>query len=333
MSDLPKYTKSNKKGRTGLGYLTEIVEEELDWIVRPNHLENDFGIDAYIDITIDGFVTGKSIAVQVKSGTSYLNEINEDFWIFYGERKHLNYYLNHDIPVLVILVDLDNRVAYWEACEIENINMLQENWSMPIPKKQQVNKNQRDDLLKYVSKGIDYVSQLEDYWKGNKVLSDSGRICLFAGREDIQIGNYEPLVDLIERICSNKLHLVQFSENIEIGIHDYDNDPRELYEIPEVRKWVSNIFYNVPGLSYFLVNDSNSQFLRIFLYSTIESLIIDKTKKDKKIWIEYDPKDLNKVFEILFADLNSFTRSFEISEAINEKISRNIAKCITGKEI
>lgn len=333
MNNLPKYTKSNKKGRTGLNYLTEIIEEELDWIVRPTHLENDFGIDAYIDITIDRFVTGKSIAVQVKSGSSYLKEINEDFWIFHGERKHLNYYLNHDIPVLIILVDKEKKIAYWEVCEIENINMLTVNWSMPIPKQQQVNKNQKNELLKYVSKGIDYVSQLEGYWKGNKTLSESGRICLFAGREDIQIGNYEPLIDLIERICSNKFHLVQFRENIEIGIHDYDKDSRELYEIPEVKEWVSNIFYNVPGLSYFLVNDSNSQFLRIFLYSTVESLTMDKTKKDKKIWIEYDPKVLSKIFEILYADLNSFTVSFEISEEINEKISRNIVKCIIGKEI
>lgn len=62
---LPKYNKSNKTGRKGLNLLTTIVESELGWIVRPTHQEDNFGIDAYIDVIIDGYVTRKSIAIQV----------------------------------------------------------------------------------------------------------------------------------------------------------------------------------------------------------------------------------------------------------------------------
>ena len=43
-----------------------------------NHKENDFGIDAFIDVIAEfGQVTGKTIAAQVKTGSSYFKEKNE----------------------------------------------------------------------------------------------------------------------------------------------------------------------------------------------------------------------------------------------------------------
>lgn len=329
--ELPKYNKSNKTGRNGLNLLTAIVEGELGWIVRPTHQEDDFGIDAYIDVIIDGYVTGKSIAIQVKSGDSYLKELTPDFWNFIGERKHLNYYLNQDISVLIIIVDLNNEVAYWEACEIEHIILNEESWSMPVPKKQQINFNQKDKLLKYTSKTVDYVSQLEQYWNDNKMLSEYRRICIFAGKEDIEQMNYQPLIDLISRICSNKLLLFRHKMNIEIGIHGYDSDERELYQIAEVKNWVANVFDNVPGLTYFLVNDENAQFLKLFLFSIISFKISNKKKKTGKLYVEFESKELKNVFDILFSDLNTFTEAFEIDQEINEQISGAMAKCITGR--
>lgn len=330
--EFPKYKQSSRKGRSGLNILTKIVENELGWIVRPNHQEDDFGIDAYIDIVIDDYVTGKSIAIQVKSGDSYLKEIDNNFWNFYGEKKHLNYYLNQDVPVLIVLVDITQEIAYWENCQIEYVNLNAESWTMPIPKSQRINFDQKDELLKHVSKNVDYVSQLEEFWNGNRTLSETGRLCIFAGKEDMQRMNYQPLVELIGRICSNKLHFSKFRENIEIGIHGYDQDSRELFQVPETKAWIKNIFAKVPGLSYFLVNDSNSQFLKLFCFSTIDQVSIRSNISDKKFKVEYDSKELKKVLGIIFADLNDFTNAFKISMEINTEISRKIAKCLTGKD-
>lgn len=331
--DLPKYNPSAKKGRSGLNILTKIVENELGWIVRPNHQEDDFGIDAYIDVVIDGHITGKSIAIQIKSGDSYLKEISGEFWNFCGEKKHLNYYLNHETPVLIVLIDLNKEIAFWEICKIEYVTLNASSWTMPIPKNQQIKVDQKDELLKYVSKNVDYVAQLEEYWKGNRTLSESGRIFIFAGREDIHNMNYQPLIELISRICSNKLHFQQFRENLEIGIHGYDKDKRELFEIPEVKNWITEIFTNVPGLSYFLANDEFGQFLKLFLFSTITLVNTDKGRGKDKIWVEFDSNDLEKVFDILFSDLNDFTEAFKLPVEINKQITENIVKCITGNSL
>lgn len=330
--DLPKYIKSNKTGRKGLNILTRIIESEFGWIVRPNHQEDDFGIDAFLDVIIDGFVTGKSIAVQIKSGNSYLQEIDDDYWQFIGKKKHLNYYLNHDIPVLIILVDEQKEVAYWEICKIEYVNLQTTQWTMPIPKNQQLLFNQKEKLLKHVPSTVDYVSQLSEYWKDNRLLSDSGRLCIFAGKDDIAVKNYQPLIDLISRICSNKHHLTKFRESIEIGIHGFDNDTRELFHIPEAQEWIADIFTNVPGLSYFIANDEDSQFLKLFLFSTISLINIDSGVENGKILVEYESHELKHVFEVLFGDLNDFTTAFEIPVEINKQITRNIARCITGQD-
>ncbi len=331
--DLPRYLDTNKKGRNGLSILTKIVENELGWIVRTNHQEVDFGIDAFLDIIIDGFVTGKSIAVQVKSGRSYFKSKKNENWSFHGEKKHLNYYLNHDIPVLIILVDIEKELAFWEVCKVEYVELQEEGWTMPIPKNQQICYAQKDELLNYVPSVIDYVSQLDDYWMGNKLLSESGTLCIFAGKDDIESMNYQPLIDLIERICLNKHHLSKFRENIEIGIHGFDDDSRELYQIPEVKNWIIDIFNHVPGLTYFLTNGKQSQFLKVFLYSSVKLMNIDSPLKTGKVWVEFESKELTNVFETLFSDLNTVTEAFNISTESNEAISNNIAKRITGKEL
>lgn len=332
--DYPKYVKSNKTGRDGFNILAKVVEQELGWVVRRNHQEDDFGIDAYFDIAINEYITGKSIAVQIKSGDSYLKDTNNDFWNFTGERKHLNYYLNHDIPVLIVLVDTTNEVAYWEVCKVEYISLLNDTtWSMVIPKKQQINISQKEELIKHVSKTIDYVSHYEAYWSENKILSDHDYICIFAGKDDIEEKNYIPLVELINRISSNKMLLSHYKERIEIGIHGYDEDNRELYEIKETQDWISNIFIKVPGLSYFLANHKDSHFLKLFLLSIVESTVITRKRIGERYSTQYDPKELEKVFNILFADLNDFTDFYSIGEDINREITKNIAECITGQQI
>ena len=330
----PQYTPSNRTAREGFNILTEIVERELGWIVRPNHKENDFGIDAYLDITMHEFVTGKSIAVQIKSGDSYFKECDKDFWTFTGEKKHLNYYLNHDIPVVIILVDTHSKTAYWEVCKVEYINFISDtSWALPIPKRQQINNTQKEKLMRYVSKNIDYVSHYESYWQGNEILSDRDYICIIVEEDDIKRKNYKHLAELINRISSNKMLLSRYKEHIDIGIQGYDDDTRELCEIEEVRDWIMDVFAHVPGLSYFLVNSGKPHFLKNFFLSNIQGSITTAARNGGRFFIHYTPEEIEKILTILFSDLNYFTRRFDIGEDVNSKITRNIVECLIGKRL
>jgi len=110
----PKYNSSRLTGDKGITLVSKIIEDKFNWIFRAIPQEHDFGIDGYIDIVNnESYVTGKSIAIQIKTGPSYFKKKTSYGWEFQGETKHLNYYLNHTSPIVLIIVNLENQQAYW----------------------------------------------------------------------------------------------------------------------------------------------------------------------------------------------------------------------------
>lgn len=63
----------------------------------------DIGIDGQVEHVSDlGQVTGKIIAAQIKSGSSYLTDKGDHF-AFYPKEKHKNYWVNFPLPVLLFV--------------------------------------------------------------------------------------------------------------------------------------------------------------------------------------------------------------------------------------
>lgn len=228
------------------------------------------------------------------------------------------------------------KVAYWEICKPEYTSKTGNSWTMPIPKSQILNADCKDVLRNYVSPNVDYASQLENYWDGNKLLTDSGHILLIAGKDDIENLNYQPLIEFLERACSNKQLLLHLCERVEIGIHGYNDEERELHEIEEVRTWIRQIFSMVPGLTYFLVNHDRAQFLKLFMFCIIDFDIVPNSEIQEgqliRRKVEFESNQIVKIFEIIFSDLNHFTEAFKIDLKVNERISKNIMSCLTGED-
>ena len=58
----------------------------------------DVGIDGQIEyVDKDGYATGRIIAVQIKSGKSFLKERGAS-WVFYPEKKHKFYWERFPLP-------------------------------------------------------------------------------------------------------------------------------------------------------------------------------------------------------------------------------------------
>lgn len=80
-------------------------------------LTQDHGVDGEIELLLDRKATGRLIATQVKCGQSYLGESNEQGFIFRFDKKHFDYWINHSLPVIVVLVDHEAEICYWgEIC-------------------------------------------------------------------------------------------------------------------------------------------------------------------------------------------------------------------------
>lgn len=334
--DLPNRSKNSKTGKSGLTILTSIVENKLGWLLRPTHQEEEFGIDAYIDIvTKQGQVTGKSIAVQVKSGQSYFKEKNKFGWIYYGEMRHLNYYLNNEIPIIIVLVNIEKEKAFWALCDPGQTEKSGNRWRLTIPFNQPLDSKSKEELLKYVSPIIDYVSQLEQYWGRVKLLK-SAQLFFVVGKKEILNRDYSPLSNAFNKLAQNTELLYTHQEKIDIWIHGYDDDPRELFEIKEVRDWIGNSLLNIPGLAFFLENKERAVFLKLILYCKVKLNIIKGSEHYVngilRRKVDYKISDISQVLKEMFQNLNTFCSLNKIPLNLIEEISNNITDYLSGGE-
>ena len=108
----------------------QILERKIppEWILR--EIDPDYGIDKSLEIVEDGVVTGKEILIQLK-GTETI-DVHGDHILFRMETDHLKYYLEKDLPVLLILVDIKKEVCYWiflQQHAFDELNINNPSWT------------------------------------------------------------------------------------------------------------------------------------------------------------------------------------------------------------
>jgi hypothetical protein len=108
----PKYPHTNQQERLGVSAVAEAVAR-MGLIWRET-ASGDVGIDGQIEyVAPDGAATGQMVAVQIKSGPSFLKE-KDGSWVFYPNEKHRFYWERFPLPVLVILHDPESGISYWQ---------------------------------------------------------------------------------------------------------------------------------------------------------------------------------------------------------------------------
>jgi hypothetical protein len=103
------------------------------WLFREQVI-HDYGIDAHVEITNDSYPTGELIAIQIKSGLSFFKDETEDAYIFRTEDKHINYWANHTLPVIIALYHPDLNKVFWEVVNKNTIIDTGKNWKILVPK-------------------------------------------------------------------------------------------------------------------------------------------------------------------------------------------------------
>jgi len=147
--------------QSGVIAVAKIINDEFGWILRPQ--VHDYGIDAHIEIITDGLPTGKIIAVQIKSGPSYFSREDADGIVFRGKLEHLDYWLKHDLPVIVILYEPETGNAFWQTVATENITRTPEGWRMSIPRDQKFGVAQASRLEELAFKLQQIKDELQEY--------------------------------------------------------------------------------------------------------------------------------------------------------------------------
>ena len=143
---------SSRTGRIGI-VGTALIFERLGCIFREQTIE-DYGIDAHVEFIENGQATGKLIALQIKSGDSWFEEKKGNNIIFRGKNKHLEYWQNHSLPVIVVLYKDSENTAYWQAVNNNTVQRTETGWKLLIPLDRQVNSHALEQLKKLSQKII-----------------------------------------------------------------------------------------------------------------------------------------------------------------------------------
>ena len=114
--------------------------EELNFAFREQH-ESDYGIDAHVELIEGESATGRLLGVQVKAGPSYLMETVGDCYVFREDASHVDYWVNHSLPVLVCLADLDSDEVYWQVINEDTAESTGTRYRVLVPKSQVVNRD------------------------------------------------------------------------------------------------------------------------------------------------------------------------------------------------
>ena len=113
---------------------------------------SDYGIDALIETKDEASPTGKLIAIQIKSGDSYFSETDADNIIFRVDEKHRNYWINHSLPVIVVLYSPSRDECIWQVVNQQTLKLCKKQWKIYIPKNQTIDNS--CDKLKELSKNL-----------------------------------------------------------------------------------------------------------------------------------------------------------------------------------
>ena len=125
-------TKSSQTERLGVALAMKLFEQ-LGFAFREQR-ERDFGIDAHAELIDNEKPTGRLLAAQLKSGPSYFTEETENGFVHRVDPDHVDYWLNHSLPVLVCLCDIDQDTIYWTHIRPESAISTGKGYKVEVPK-------------------------------------------------------------------------------------------------------------------------------------------------------------------------------------------------------
>jgi hypothetical protein len=325
----PVHSQLAKRGDRGVAVVSRIVTENFGWLFVKRHQEDDFGIDGQLEcVTEQGHVTGQAFAVQIKYGKSFFQEKNRWGYVYRGERRHFNYLSNHPLIVLVLLVHPDNE-CYWAVFDPAATESTAKSWKLTVPFRNRL-ADSKQALEQLLGPARDNFAELEAYWEMNKQLKDAAWILLILHRKE-DVGRQDMTFPrlLFDRMLVSRELAAACQGKVEISFSGYENDRRELFEIPEVRKYVEALERALPELFFFHRTEQPTFGLQaIALCLTSNEWPDGRSTAEVTRRITFGVRELVDFFERHWVGLNRLTDWLEMSEDENMRISHAVGRCL-----
>lgn len=140
-------------------------------------------------------------------------------------------------------------------------------------------------------------------------------------REDIENKNFSNVVEFIDSHFQNRETLLASIEKVEFSIIGYDEDPRELWEIEDVRSFLAELDGKRPYWLFF--QPPESAWVQVLFICICEIELVHGGFQ-----LVNPERDIKKITDKWFSALNEISHKFAISYELNRKLSERLAEKI-----
>jgi hypothetical protein len=141
-------------------------------------------------------------------------------------------------------------------------------------------------------------------------------------RHDIELFDFENILTVLNKLKEEPANYVGKFAFIVSG---YDNDKREIYEIPEIRSYFAFLDRTFPyWLFFFNLNLPTNQSPLMLLISCLMDVEVLYEESDKKKFIKVDMPQLTEFIQSHLPYFNEMIDKAGISEEVEEQIFNNM---------
>lgn len=323
----PKRTSQQTRGNIGSAFFELFVNRDLGWMFRPVHQEHDFGIDGYIDVVDAGEVTGASLAVQIKCGTSYVEKRTSGGIRYEGEIKHLNLYSNLRHPVLLIVLDEKGENGWWVPFRLDKSlpTNSPDRWWIEIPDTNVLSSAVATEWKGIAGPTIDVEDRAQEQWAQYELHSFATNLVVGIEKEHVLNCDTTSLFLWQEQLTKTRELMLEKRGKVEFWFQGWGDDSRELYQIEEVVSYFAATLRDGFPWIYWLEPDQLWVGYSLLFACTGSPTV---SQADGGFWINHDSASLKKWMQANFDNLNQFAEANSIPDDINIEVSGNLVRFI-----
>jgi hypothetical protein len=146
----PRVRRTRRPERSAVNAARALFEAH-DLVFQEVDQANDFGKDAYVDLTLDGTVSGYVVALQIKGGKKYIRARG---CAIPCDGDHSEYWFNSSLPVIGIVQDPRDGRLYWQNLTRYLRDVDPSPTSIPVPSTQPLTDDSLgafiDEMIRYL---------------------------------------------------------------------------------------------------------------------------------------------------------------------------------------
>ncbi|HCY77646.1 MAG TPA: hypothetical protein DHV28_17175 [Ignavibacteriales bacterium] len=136
---------------------------------------------------------------------------------------------------------------------------------------------------------------------------------LVISRREIESQNHEKALTVLNGLLKGNETIEMFYERVDIAVDWYEDDHRELWEIPEVKQFLRILDNSFPYWFYFLTKFGEG--LRLVTFCCIDTIKVSATQ------VTFNPDSMANFLNNHFVAMNEVCDRMEMSDQENKDLS------------